>query len=94
MRAWHASLGRFTAAVELAKPELLTGNVLIDNTGDQPTIQLFQASSLSPIPRRRFDQLFAMRPRWQLEDLQPFVEYVDALATAAFACRLCSCTVV
>jgi len=83
MEVWQQALGRFSAACIVATLSLLKGYVLVDSPeGGIATIILFPASELSHMPRRRFDQLFAMRKRWQLEDLQPFVECV-------LACLLC-----
>lgn len=76
MATWHESLGRFAEAIEVATTELLSGNVLIEEGGVEPTIRLFRALDLSPIPRRRFDQLFAIRSRWKLDDLEPFLKCV------------------
>jgi hypothetical protein len=59
---------------------LLSGLVLVDTapagrTGGPPaqTVRYFPSEALFTDPKARFAQLFSMRPRWLLRDLEPFL---------------------
>lgn len=37
-------------------------------------VELYRAEDLSHEPAKRFQELFARRARWRLDDLEPFIK--------------------
>ena len=53
---------------------LLSGEVLLQEGGSAgPGVLLLPAASLSAITATRFRQLFSLRAKWRLQDLEPFI---------------------
>ncbi|KAK9832280.1 hypothetical protein WJX74_005311 [Apatococcus lobatus] len=54
--------------------ELLRGHVLLDGAGEAAEIVPFSVESLPKEPMARFKALFAARPEWRIEDLNPYLD--------------------
>ncbi|KAI9915851.1 hypothetical protein PsorP6_007056 [Peronosclerospora sorghi] len=61
--------------------DMLRGLVLVKppkgGKNEPRRIVYFPEQALSPVPKQRFDQLFAMQEKWTLEQLEPYVRYVS-----------------
>jgi hypothetical protein len=53
--------------------ELLSGEVLLTEGAAGAGVLLLPARELAAVPALRFKQLFALRARWRLPDLEPFI---------------------
>lgn len=53
--------------------DMLKSEVLIENVGGELILKYFPIERLPKDPVQRFKQLFAVRPKWQLADLEPFL---------------------
>lgn len=85
LRAWTSAMpagtvlatGAAPAADRCAGPldlSLLSGDVLLQEGGSAgPGVLFLPAASLSAITAMRFRQLFSLRAKWRLQDLEPFI---------------------
>lgn len=70
-RAWAESLPEHW---EVPTPmSLLANEVLLESMGSQTALKPFSVSDLPASAAPRFAALFAARPAWTMEDLEPFV---------------------
>jgi hypothetical protein len=69
---------------------MLRGEALCETVAGAQFVQHFPASAMPGDPAQRFGMLFAARPRWQLPDLEPYLEdlQVTALGTVLSSYRL------
>jgi len=56
--------------------EMLKGLALLDAAGPRTTMRMLTTEDLPADPAGRFRKLFAMRPKWTREDLQPYLSGV------------------
>ena len=74
LEAWEQALPVWDLKPSL---DLVRDLLLVDPDPDSPdappTVRYFPERELSPHPGTRFKELFAVRPRWRLEDLTPFI---------------------
>lgn len=52
---------------------MLRSDVLLETMAGERIIKYFPLGRLSKAPAQRFNELFAVRPRWQLSDLEPYL---------------------
>ena len=69
-----ASNGSGAVCTGLLDIGLLAGEVLLQDGVGGPGVLFLPASSLSSVPAQRFRQLFSLRAKWRLADLEPFVQ--------------------
>ncbi|XP_009758567.1 uncharacterized protein [Nicotiana sylvestris] len=53
--------------------DVLEGEVLTEKLGIETRIYAFSVSSLPSVPAERFSKLFQEKPKWEWNELQPFV---------------------
>lgn len=53
---------------------MLKAEILTETLSGERIIKYFPVSRLSKVPEQRFAQLFQARPRWELQDLEPFLQ--------------------
>ena len=58
--------------------ELLRGHALLTGTGEAAKIMPFSVESLPKEPVARFRALFAAYPEWKIEDLNPYLDGLQA----------------
>eukprot|EP00249_Psilotum_nudum_P032257 c47547_g1_i1 orf=301-1527(-) len=58
--------------------ELLRGEALVEKLGSESWLRPFSTASLSTKPAARFAALFKERPRWEWQDLEPYVRDLRA----------------
>ena len=56
--------------------EMLKGEALLEKFSVDMWIHPFSVSALPTTPAERFAALFRERPKWQWEDLEPYIRYV------------------
>ena len=61
--------------------ELLEGHALFNGVGDSAEIISFPVDSMPKEPGARFAALFAARPEWKLEDLNPYLEGLQVICS-------------
>lgn len=69
MEAWMQNL---PSGIQ-ARMEMLKGEALVEKFGVDLWINPFSVSSLPTTPAERFAALFRERPKWQWEDLEPYI---------------------
>ncbi|KAK9794336.1 hypothetical protein WJX73_004181 [Symbiochloris irregularis] len=57
---------------------MLKAEVLTETLSGEHILKYFPESRLSKIPEQRFAQLFQARARWKLDDLEPFLQGLQA----------------
>lgn len=58
--------------------EMLKGEVLIERIGADSWLRLFSVSSLPTKPAERFSALFKENPKWEWDDLEPYLRGMQA----------------
>lgn len=69
MEAWKQNL----PSGMQARMEMLKGEALVEKFGVDMWIHPFSVSSLPTTPAERFAALFRERPKWQWQDLEPYI---------------------
>jgi sister chromatid cohesion protein DCC1 len=76
--AWR---GRIPPGMDAPHLDMLRGEVLTEKMGSETWLRHFPVSKLPTNPPDRFAALFKERPRWEWQDLEP---YVRSVSTALF----------
>ena len=60
---------------------LLRGLALVEKAADgsDGVVRPFRAEQLSKVPKERFNALFALKPRWTMEELEPYMAAVPGM---------------
>ena len=62
-----------------------------EDTGTQQLVKLFAVHQLSTEPAARFKAVFQERAQWSWQDLQPYVEDLQACAALCLSGRSLAC---
>ena len=54
--------------------DMLAGEALIEESGGEQIVRRLSVKQLPKDASARFAELFAIRPRWYMQDLQPYLE--------------------
>lgn len=57
--------------------QMLAGEALVDSVGPESWVHQFSITSLPRKPEARFAALFKRRPKWEWDDLEPYLRYVS-----------------
>lgn len=55
--------------------EMLKGEVLVEKMGGDSWLRLYSVSSLPSKPAERFSALFKEKPKWEWDDLEPYLRW-------------------
>ena len=64
---------------------LLRGLALVEKAADGSggVVRPYRADQLSKVPKERFDALFALKPRWTREELDPYMQSAPGMTVEA-----------